>query len=133
MECNLCCGRLPFQAGHFDVVVMLAVLEHVDLRAAEDLTRDIHRILAPGGILVLTTPTRWGQAILVPMSWLGLVSLREVRDHKVLLGFRQIATLLQRAGFRWASISHGFFELRANLWVMAIKSPAEDGCGPAGK
>jgi SAM-dependent methyltransferase len=40
-------------SGRFDVVVCSHVLEHVDDRAA---LREIHRILAPGGVALILTP-----------------------------------------------------------------------------
>jgi SAM-dependent methyltransferase len=47
---------LSFPDNHFDYVTMLAVIEH--LPAPQPLLTDIHRVLVPGGRLVLTTPAR---------------------------------------------------------------------------
>jgi 2-polyprenyl-3-methyl-5-hydroxy-6-metoxy-1,4-benzoquinol methylase len=46
----------PFdlQSGSFDCVSMLAVIEH--LKHPERVLREVHRVLEPGGKLVLTTP-----------------------------------------------------------------------------
>lgn len=46
--------RLPFAAEHFDVVTMLDVLEHVEDDGAA--VREIYRVLAPGGVFVLSVP-----------------------------------------------------------------------------
>jgi SAM-dependent methyltransferase len=48
--------RLDFPDGSFDCVSMLAVIEH--LKAPREVMREIHRVLKPGGRLVLTTPKR---------------------------------------------------------------------------
>jgi len=47
---------LPFENNRFDLVTMLAVLEH--LTEPEAVIRDIARVLRPGGRLVLTTPKK---------------------------------------------------------------------------
>ncbi|HVF09328.1 MAG TPA: class I SAM-dependent methyltransferase [Abditibacteriaceae bacterium] len=46
--------HLPFADGSFDVVTMLDVLEH--LRDDSRALREIHRVLRPGGALVLSVP-----------------------------------------------------------------------------
>src|SRR5713226_2893822 len=48
-------SRIPLPDGGFDHVVMLAVLEH--LVQPESVLRETHRILAPGGSLILTWPS----------------------------------------------------------------------------
>lgn len=46
--------RIPFPDGRFDVVLATEVLEHVpDTRA---FLEEIHRVLKPGGSIVMTTP-----------------------------------------------------------------------------
>lgn len=45
---------LPYGDGMFDVVVCSEVVEHVENYRC--VLREIHRVLAPGGIAVLTTP-----------------------------------------------------------------------------
>ncbi|WP_422750991.1 class I SAM-dependent methyltransferase [Micromonospora sp. WMMD1219] len=47
---------LPFADRHFDSVSLLDVLEHVPDEIA--LLTETHRVLAPGGLLVLTVPRR---------------------------------------------------------------------------
>lgn len=47
---------LPFGGGGFDLVTCTDVIEH--LRKPEQVLSEIHRVLRPGGELVLTTP-RW--------------------------------------------------------------------------
>ncbi|HTY57329.1 MAG TPA: class I SAM-dependent methyltransferase [Bacteroidota bacterium] len=48
---------LPFPDGHFDVVVSYAVLEHVEEESRA--LNEIHRVLRPGGDLVISVPNKW--------------------------------------------------------------------------
>jgi ubiquinone/menaquinone biosynthesis C-methylase UbiE len=59
---------LPFRAGVFDRVLMFDVVEHLfpwELRLA---LREAHRVLKPGGMLVIhTAPNRWYDAYAYPL------------------------------------------------------------------
>lgn len=48
---------LPFSSQQFDLVVLGDVLEHV--AAGGELLRECHRVLHPGGALLLSTVNRW--------------------------------------------------------------------------
>lgn len=50
--------QLPFAAASFDTVVSFQVLEHVPEPAV--LMAEMARVLAPGGVLILTAPHIWG-------------------------------------------------------------------------
>lgn len=47
-------GRLPFADGSFELITLFQVIEHV----LDDvgLILELHRVLAPGGLLLITTP-----------------------------------------------------------------------------
>jgi SAM-dependent methyltransferase len=49
--------RIPFEDGYFDSVLSSEVLEHVF--NLTDVLKEIHRVLAPGGHLVITVPFAW--------------------------------------------------------------------------
>src|ERR1700674_1937809 len=57
-------SRLPFDDSFFDVVTMLAVFEHLETAALRRLLEEIHRVLRPGGLYVLTTPASWTEGLL---------------------------------------------------------------------
>jgi len=61
--------RLDFPDGSLDCVSMLAVIEH--LKSPREVMREIHRILKPGGRLVLTTPKRFTSR-LIPLYAAGI-------------------------------------------------------------
>ncbi|OGV48723.1 MAG: hypothetical protein A2X49_03860 [Lentisphaerae bacterium GWF2_52_8] len=61
--------KLPFPDGSFELVVLREVLEH--LQAPGETLREIHRVLAPGGVLLISTPTKlmtgvWRYAAIPP-------------------------------------------------------------------
>src|SRR5207245_2739024 len=47
--------QLPFPDKRFDCVTMLAVVEHLEF--PHDVLREVSRVLKPGGVLLITTPT----------------------------------------------------------------------------
>jgi SAM-dependent methyltransferase len=57
-------GPLPFAAGCFDSLSLLDVLEHVPDEDA--LLAEAHRVLVPGGLLVVTVPARHPLSFLDP-------------------------------------------------------------------
>jgi 2-polyprenyl-3-methyl-5-hydroxy-6-metoxy-1,4-benzoquinol methylase len=95
---------LPFENGRFDLVTMLAVLEH--LTEPRFVIEDIARVLRPRGRLVLTTPKKSADKLIriyvkdlddehetyfEEMSMKKLVEgvLRPVGYHSFLLGLNQ--------------------------------------------
>ncbi len=53
-QCDLNLGKIPFDAESFDLVLCGEVIEHVF--DPDQLLDEIHRILLPGGFLLLSTP-----------------------------------------------------------------------------
>lgn len=112
---------LPFDDDYFDVVTMLAVLEHLPRNHAGAVFSEIRRVLRPGGECIITTPAPWAEMILRMMAWLRLISPEEIREHRALYGHRQIAAVLEAAGFAVDTINGGSFELGMNLWATSRK------------
>lgn len=54
-KCDLRVEPLPFPDGQFDFVTYLDVIEHHAFSPRRVL-REIHRVLAPGGLVIVTTP-----------------------------------------------------------------------------
>jgi SAM-dependent methyltransferase len=62
---------LPFASGHFDLVYFAEVFEH--LRIDPIFTaKELHRVLAPGGTLILTTPNLHSLAGMYSFFFKGL-------------------------------------------------------------
>jgi SAM-dependent methyltransferase len=110
---------LPFEAGFFDVVTMLAVYEHLESSSLAVLLGEVRRVLKPGGRFVITTPAPWAEWVLVIMARSRLVSRVELEEHKDTYSPDEIVGSLVDAGFEREKIAFGLFELRLNIWVTA--------------
>ena len=109
---------LPFGAEEFDHAVMLAVLEH--LASPEPLLRDIHRILAPGGSLIMT----WPQALIDPalnlLHAVGVISKEmESDEHQSRIPTPKMLSIL--AGIGFIDPQHRRFEFGLNNLLVCHK------------
>jgi SAM-dependent methyltransferase len=101
-----------------DLVLMISVLEHLaDAQWALD---QCHRVLAPGGSLMVNVPTWLGKRFLELSAFrLGLSPALEMDDHKMYFGRRDLWPLLVKAGFRPSGIRVGYHKLGLNLFATA--------------
>lgn len=107
---------LPFESNSFNVVTLLAVLEH--LSYPEDILGEINRVLKPGGVLVGTVPSKIAQPVLEFLSYrLGIINPKEISDHKCYYDKDSVTAILQRSGF--ISIGHKYFQLGMNNFFVA--------------
>jgi 2-polyprenyl-6-hydroxyphenyl methylase/3-demethylubiquinone-9 3-methyltransferase len=85
--------RLPFASGSFDLVVSSEMLEH--LARPEKAIAEAARVLAPRGMLVITTPNR-------PWKWVvdlaTRLRLRPYGGYENFLGFDELRRCLQAMG-----------------------------------
>jgi len=109
---------LPFPDGHFDHVVMLAVLEH--LTEPEKVLSEAYRVIAPGGSLILTWPSVMVDPILRVLHGLHLVSDEmESDEHQKRIPVETLRQMLQRIGFQ--KFIHRTFELGLNNLMVASR------------
>lgn len=115
--------------GRFDCVLALAVVEH--LWSLKTLFEQVNRHLREDGLFVLTTPTPWGNhVVLRTLSRIGLVRRNVIDDH---------VTIFDRQLFRHACGEFGFelvhyrtFQFGGNQLAVLRKRPAGKPASPDG-
>lgn len=112
---------LPFKSEEFDVVVMLAVFEHVRGEKLNSLIKEVRRVLKNDGLFIMTTPASWSASVLWFLSRIGLVSKIEIDDHKNFNPPGRIRKILENAGFASNKIKNGYFEFYLNTYFVAEK------------
>ncbi|HEY9696876.1 MAG TPA: class I SAM-dependent methyltransferase [Trichocoleus sp.] len=103
---------LPFEDSSFDVVTMLAVLEHIEHEKA--ILLEVQRVLRDGGKLILTVPSVWSQPLLEFLSYqLKIVDEAEIRDHKRYYNRKKLnQVLINEVGFQ--EFHHHYFQFWMN-------------------
>jgi SAM-dependent methyltransferase len=90
-------------SGLVDVTLCLSVLEHMWDPLA--LLRDLYRVTAPGGVVLLNVPSWRGKRALELAAFrLGVSPREEMDDHKCYYDPRDLWPLLVRAGFKPSEI-----------------------------
>jgi SAM-dependent methyltransferase len=120
-------GRLPYDDESIDVACSLEVVEHVEDQFA--FARELHRILRPGGIALLSTPnvlnvnSRWrnlhsGFAVLFDPLLLSSADPVHTSGHINPVSYYYLAYQLIRAGFSSVSVEYDRFKTSARFLVV---------------
>ena len=111
--------RLPFENSSFDVVTMLAVLEH--LNQPEAILQEIGRVLRPGGGLILTVPSKYAKPVLEFLAFrLKIVNPDEIKDHKRYFNREDLVEAIGRTQVLNIE-EHRYFQWRFNNFLFAVK------------
>jgi SAM-dependent methyltransferase len=124
-------GRLPYDDASIDVACSLEVVEHVEDQFA--FARELHRILRPGGLAIISTPnilninSRWrylhsGFAVLFDPLLLSSADPVHTSGHIDPVSYYYLAYQLRRAGFASASVEYDRFKTSARFLLLL--------CGP---
>ena len=107
--------------GCYDVVLLISVLEH--LREPREALEEAHRLLRPGGVLLVNVPTWRGKFFLEFSAFrIGLSPKVEMDDHKMYYDKRDLWPLLVRSGFRPSLIRLSYHKFGLNLFAVIAKS-----------
>jgi len=112
--------KLPFDDNSFDVVTLMAVLEH--LEKPLEILREIRRVLkksdAGDGILVGTVPSKAAKPVLEFMAYkLRIISATEISDHKRYYNKLDLIEILTEAGFEYVTCR--YFQFGMNNFFSA--------------
>lgn len=111
-------GSLPFEAESFDIVTMLAVLEH--LSDPIRIMSETERVLKKGGRLIMTVPSKIAKPVLEFMAfYLKIVNDNEIRDHKKYYNCEDIKSLMNQTGL--IVEEHRYFQMGMNNYCVAMK------------
>ena len=72
---------MPHFAGKFDVLTMLAVIEHYPVNKYEKLARGCAAYLKPGGRLIITVPSPIVDKLLMVLKYLNLIDGMSLDEH----------------------------------------------------
>lgn len=110
--------KIPVETGSFDLVVSSEVIEHIE--HPETAIQEIYRVLAPGGVFCLTTPSKvptefWKWFFQIPRMIRRALAGRTLRDMNKLevydqpLSGRQLQGLLEKSGFKVIRFERNIF------------------------
>jgi 2-polyprenyl-3-methyl-5-hydroxy-6-metoxy-1,4-benzoquinol methylase len=108
--------------GSQDVVICNSVIEH--LCEPLDTLRELERILAPAGTLLVNVPSWRGKTFLELAAFRLGSSQEEIDDHKMYYDPRDLWPLLVRAGFRPRDIRCFRHKFGLNTFARCAKTAA---------
>lgn len=113
-------GNIPLKNESVDVVVMTAVLEHIEITRVDSLMEELRRIINKEGKIMMTTPTPKSKLILETLARLGIVSGAEIFDHKKYYGKKDVEKLAKIHKLK--IIDYRLFQLGLNSFYVLGKN-----------
>lgn len=108
--------------ARFDAVFWVAVVEHHEPDEADASLRACLDRLAPGGRVVMTTPTPWAKPVLEFLAYrLGVISRESIEDHRMYYDRAAMGALFARNAMTMTSYRR--FQLGLNSIAVAVAEP----------
>ena len=125
-------GLLPYPDRHFDLVTFTEVAEHLENYRA--VVREIHRVLKPGGVVVITTPNvlnmKSRMRFLTTGFWsmfgplhVGETSIESAGGHITPIPYPYLAHALMRAGFDMPKVTTDKTQFPSLYWFILLYIP----------
>jgi len=125
-------GSLPFADASFDLVTFTEVVEHLENYRA--IIREVHRVLKPGGVLVITTPNvlnlKSRMRFLVTGFWsmfgplhVGETAIESTGGHITPVPYPFLAQALMNAGFAAPRLSTDKAQFPSLVWLLLLYLP----------
>ena len=108
------------EEGNWDVITLLAVLEHIPRDQQKGLADACHELLRPGGRVIITVPSPAVDYVLGVLKFLRLIDGMSLEEH---FGFKPADTARIFSGPRFALVRHGRFQLGLNNLYVFEKQP----------
>lgn len=103
------------QGNTYDVIIALAVFEHIKPMALRELLQELMQFSVPTTTIVGTVPSTRARRVLEFLSYrLGLIDRSQVRDHKVYYDDLWLSEIIEGTGWRLKSYQR--FQLGMNIF-----------------
>ena len=99
---------------HFDTIVTLAVLEHINIKEVYEIFKKFKITLNQEGLIFLTTPTKMAKPVLEFWAKIGIVDKQNIEEHKHYWSKKNIYSLADATGFivdKYKKFQFGFNQL----------------------
>jgi len=108
--------QIPLADAIADTVTALAIIEH--LHEPKLFVEEIFRVLKPGGICIITTPSPLAKPVLEFLAYrLKIISVQDIKDHKYYFNKNELYKLFNI----FQDVKINYFLFRMNTIITAKK------------